>query len=988
VPANPALPPAIIGSAIPPGYVPVYQKAGGTTLSSIAGDGLNDDFYAGIQYTDIFATPTVVPLGSVSVGSATGNAGPSATVLLFNQFGIASTCSAVPTVVATPAGSVTVTQIGSTNGYLIQLGATATNTPGFINATATFTCAGAENSTTVAISATVLGPLNLAPTATLSGFEVFNTGVLTPWNTLGLTLPNGDASIPVSVTTPFGTQAYTTSIPAAGRSTNYPTCTLFSVSGGGTAGVPSGAPSTFNVVVSSTCAALLNPGVYFANAQVSSLTASNSAQLLLPLSLTVTAGTILSQGVGPLTFSSSQIPQQSAFTVVANNGTVNYGINYISGGANSPNGFALPGGNVSIVTGISGTIIGGGSQSIVVQVSPVGLAKGVYSGTFQVVQVNPTTNALVTIQNFVLTIYVGQGLGVIRPSSGSLTISVPTGFQNIQIAQPFAPGSATGPTSLAAIALNPPTIAVTGLDNTSNTPYVLAAPVFAWTGTAPPANPVTGASSEVTITPGAGCSTWAPSPQLAGNQACAFNVSVDTVGITVPATFNGTITFAATAATGGATVQVPITLNVTAAPTLLSTNCPAEARAGGVTTGPACVVPSGTTPATTVAFTALTGTVPPGGFNTCQFVDVYATGGVVPGVTATLSSAWASFNDVAFTQSLILGNLTTTGVLNQPAAPVGLPVGGFGFPICVNQSLAPQGAGTVSTLITIQGSGVGTITIPVTFITSPNSPGAANFKQIGIFRNSIAGVAAGFVLDSSGTNNYVASDKARLFGQPGDIPVAGDFFGTGTIEIGVFRCPTGATVCQWFIDANNSGTWDGPFGGDQIWNFGIPGDIPVVGDWNGNGTSKIGIFRCPAAGSTTPCTWVLDAGNKHVYDGATAVIAYYGLAGDMPVVNNWNATGTVDQIGVFRGNGTWIVDSNGSNTWEASDAQYTYGLTGDKPVVGNWNGTGRKRIGVFRPSAGIWVLNLSGTNAWLPIDAVGNFGTVGDQPIVGLWTLP
>jgi hypothetical protein len=324
-------------------------------------------------------------------------------------------------------------------------------------------------------------------------------------------------------------------------------------------------------------------------------------------------------------------------------------------------------------------------------------------------------------------------------------------------------------------------------------------------------------------------------------------------------------------------------------------------------------------------------------------------------------------------------------VLVNPGA---LANGGTGFPICVNQSLAPQGAGTVTTNITIQGSGVGTITIPVSFITSPNTPGAANFKQIGIFRNSIAGVGAGFVLDSSGTNNYVASDKARLFGLPGDIPVAGDFFGTGTIEIGVFRCPTGATVCQWFIDANNSGTWDGPFGGDQIWNFGIPGDIPVVGDWNGNGTSKIGVFRCPAAGSTTPCTWVLDAGNKHVYDPATAVIANYGLAGDMPVVNNWTGAGTVDQVGVFRGNGLWIVDSNGSNTWEASDAQYTYGLTGDKPVVGNWNGTGRKRIGVFRPSAGIWVLNLSGTNAWLPIDAVGNFGTVGDQPIVGLWTLP
>ena len=86
------------------------------------------------------------------------------------------------------------------------------------------------------------------------------------------------------------------------------------------------------------------------------------------------------------------------------------------------------------------------------------------------------------------------------------------------------------------------------------------------------------------------------------------------MGITAPATFNGTVTFTATAATGGATVQVPITVNVTPAPTLVSTNCPGPTRAGGVTTGLPCVAPSGTTPANTVAFTALTGTVPPGGF--------------------------------------------------------------------------------------------------------------------------------------------------------------------------------------------------------------------------------------------------------------------------------------------------------------------------------------------------------------------------------------
>jgi hypothetical protein len=208
----------------------------------------------------------------------------------------------------------------------------------------------------------------------------------------------------------------------------------------------------------------------------------------------------------------------------------------------------------------------------------------------------------------------------------------------------------------------------------------------------------------------------------------------------------------------------------------------------------------------------------------------------------------------------------------------------------------------------------------------------------------------------------------------------------------VFRCPTGAgagAVCQWYIDANNNGTWDGQSGGDAIWNFGIPGDIPVVGDWNGSGVSKIGIFRCPAAGSTTSCLWVLDAGNKHAYDPATAIFASYGLAGDLPVVNNWSGAGTVDQVGIFRGNGLWIVDSNGSGQWEPSDLVFSYGLAGDKPVVGNWNGVpGAKHVGVFRPGGGYWVLNASGSNSWSPSDPTGQFGAAGDQPVVGFWTMP
>jgi hypothetical protein len=183
-------------------------------------------------------------------------------------------------------------------------------------------------------------------------------------------------------------------------------------------------------------------------------------------------------------------------------------------------------------------------------------------------------------------------------------------------------------------------------------------------------------------------------------------------------------------------------------------------------------------------------------------------------------------------------------------------------------------------------------------------------------------------------------------------------------------------------------------GGDAIYNFGLPGDIAIPGDWNGTGVTKLGVFRCPIAPATGNCTWYLDAGNKKAYDPATAGVYTYGGTGDLPVVNNWNGTGNADQIGVFRcpqapavGPCSWIVEDVGDGVYRLSDPVYSYGETGDLPVVGNWStGPQRKRIGVFRQ--GTFFLETLGTNAYSPADIQAAFGQSGDLPLVGNWTVP
>jgi len=82
-------------------------------------------------------------------------------------------------------------------------------------------------------------------------------------------------------------------------------------------------------------------------------------------------------------------------------------------------------------------------------------------------------------------------------------------------------------------------------------------------------------------------------------------------------------------------------------------------------------------------------------------------------------------------------------------------------------------------------------------------------------------------VNNSRTINKCSLDRCILsFGLPGDLPVAGDWNGDGADKIGVFRPAT----AEWFLDFNGNGTWDG-CDVDICLTFGQSGDLPVVGKW-------------------------------------------------------------------------------------------------------------------------------------------------------------
>jgi hypothetical protein len=151
--------------------------------------------------------------------------------------------------------------------------------------------------------------------------------------------------------------------------------------------------------------------------------------------------------------------------------------------------------------------------------------------------------------------------------------------------------------------------------------------------------------------------------------------------------------------------------------------------------------------------------------------------------------------------------------------------------------------------------------------------------------------------------------------------------GDGISEVGVYRPATG----QWFFDLGNDG-WTGcqPAGTDLcLTQFGARGDTPVTGDWDGNGTFEVGVYRGG--------TWYLDANGNGAWDGPVAdkVIASFGAPTDIPVTGDWDGDGST-QVGTYR-QGTWYLD-NGNGQWDAGvDTIYNnFGAAGDVPVSGRW----------------------------------------------------
>ena len=153
-----------------------------------------------------------------------------------------------------------------------------------------------------------------------------------------------------------------------------------------------------------------------------------------------------------------------------------------------------------------------------------------------------------------------------------------------------------------------------------------------------------------------------------------------------------------------------------------------------------------------------------------------------------------------------------------------------------------------------------------------------NRSGIGVFR---AGNGS-WKFDVNGNNAYDGCQIDNCyadFGSAGSVAVIGDWDGNGKDNIGYFSPESGF----WRIDSNGNGVRNTCSIDKCYSGFGKLHDLPVAGDWDGSGKAKFGVFR-PSTGQ-----WFLDknANGRHDSCGTDICINAFGLPGDQPLAGKW-----------------------------------------------------------------------------------------------------
>ncbi|NNC41795.1 MAG: transmembrane domain-containing protein [Acidimicrobiia bacterium] len=197
------------------------------------------------------------------------------------------------------------------------------------------------------------------------------------------------------------------------------------------------------------------------------------------------------------------------------------------------------------------------------------------------------------------------------------------------------------------------------------------------------------------------------------------------------------------------------------------------------------------------------------------------------------------------------------------------------------------------------------------------------------------------------------------FGEPGDVPLMGDWDCDGEDTPAMFR-PSNGFV--YLTNRNAQSVAVNEFF------YGMAGDIPLAGDWDGDGCDTFAIYR-PTEGRV----YLRNALGLGTADHSF----YFGDPGDRPFAGDFDGDG-FSTVGLYR-DLTGFTYLRNTNDQGVAHLSFFYGDPADRIVAGDWNGDGSESVGIFRPSEARFYLSDYnrqgiadrqigfGDGSWLPV---------------------
>ena len=229
-----------------------------------------------------------------------------------------------------------------------------------------------------------------------------------------------------------------------------------------------------------------------------------------------------------------------------------------------------------------------------------------------------------------------------------------------------------------------------------------------------------------------------------------------------------------------------------------------------------------------------------------------------------------------------------------------------------------------------------------------------------------------WISSTTGLTTSGASGTVWGSASVGDVPLSGDIDGDGINDLVVWRAPTGT----WYWRTSSSGY----MGADsKQWGSQALGDVPMLADMDGDGAHDLIVWRA----STGTWYWLTSSSQ---YDYVMAGAKQWGnqALGDVPLTGDFDGDGRADPV-VWRptdGTWYWLTSSSGYAYASLGARQWGSNAAADKPLVGDFDGDHRSDLAVWRASTGTWYWLLSSAG-YAYANAFGiQWGSqaVGDQP--------